>query len=159
MCHILHTCPERLKDVVVLKNIGLAKDVIQKANQNKWTAEGKRIIRPIFTDAILFTKALLAQYRGEDNISYDNELVLSNSSRYDIQVEDHQATVTLDIPELSSVSIVCADLMGREINYILRNEALPEGLQTITFPMQRSGMYVVSVIIDGIVYERKINIK
>ena len=148
-----------LKDVVVLQNIGLAKDVIQQANQNKWTDEGKRIIRPIFTDAILFAKALLAQYRGEDNISYDSELVLSNSSRYDIQVEDHQATVTLDIPELSSVSIVCADLMGREINYILRNEALPEGLQTITFPMQRSGMYVVSVIIDGIVYERKINIK
>lgn len=39
------------------------------------------------------------------------------------------------------------------------NKVLPEGSQYITFPMQRSGMYVVSVIIDGIVYERKINIK
>ena len=146
-----------LKDVVVLHNIDLARDVLLQAEQNKWSDDGKRIIRPIFTDAILFTKALLAQLRGEN--SYEDELVLSNSSRYDIQVKDHQTTVRLAMSESSNVSIVCADLNGSEINYILRNKVLPEGSQYITFPMQRSGMYVVSVIIDGIVYERKINIK
>lgn len=147
-----------LKDVFVPQNIDLAKKVLSQSDEHKYTDDGKIIIRPIVTDGMLFAKAVLAQLRGENERLCHDDLSFSDSPKFYFQLTDHRARINLSLSETSNVKVMVANLNGSEIRCVCPNKMFQPGNHAFEFGVTQRGYYVVSVIINGEIYEKKFHL-
>ena len=145
-----------LKDIVVRENMGLAKSVIEKAEEKQKADDGRIVIRPLCTEAKLFVKALL------NEMSYDSissEISYSDDDMFDISVQGNRIVVSFFNDDFSIISLAYTSLLNGHVIFVTKEQEMNRGKQSLVYDVPKSGFYVVTLVKNGEVFEKKIQIK
>ena len=145
-----------LKDIVVRENMGLAKSVIEKAEEKQKDDDGRIVIRPLCTEAKLFVKALL------NEMSYDSissEISYSDDDMFDISVQGNRIVVSFFNDDFSIISLAYTSLLNGHVIFVTKEQEMNRGKQSLVYDVPKSGFYVVTLVKNGEVFEKKIQIK
>lgn len=139
-------------------------DIIEKVTnyetQKTTTQNGEEIIRMDISEAILYAKEILAKLNGterksmEEGVSYSNE-----GSTISISVNGKTAQVSFDLNKESDVSLSVENVTGRSWMDVLDGKKLKKGIQRYSVHVDTSGIYAISLMINGRVYTKKFSVK
>jgi len=139
-------------------------DIIEKVTNYETlkttTQNGEEIIRMDISEAILYAKEILAKLNGterksmEEGVSYSNE-----GSTISISVNGKTAQVSFDLNKESDVSLSVENVTGRSWMDVLDGKKLKTGIHRYSVHVDTSGIYAISLMINGRVYTKKFSVK
>ena len=136
---------------------GSVRKAISEENRKcQYAEDGKFIVRSARTDAVKFIKAIL---NGGQTGKYLAGITCSTDPKFTIRQECMTLTVSFELDKESHVTVVLNNTQTGLIDYVAKKDFTEAGMQNFHFSIPKRGIYVVSLIINGNVYEKKIVIK
>ncbi|MBR6418111.1 MAG: hypothetical protein IKS36_04795, partial [Bacteroidales bacterium] len=110
---------------------------------------------------ILLSKALLA---GVTSLKEVEDIAQKNVSQREmislsVTVQEQTAHVSFVLSEKSEVSLMLVDLNSFEKKDIIKSQTLESGKQSVTFPIEKFGLYSIGLIINGGLYDKKFKVE
>ena len=137
----------------------LHESVLKKIQENtkkkRKDINGLPIICPIKTEALLFIKAL---FEKEGSFNVENNVNYSNAPIFELKQKYKEISIKFKIDVPSTISIKLFDATHNEIINIITDRLIDCGTTQESFTINKSGIYVVCLIVNGCVYEKKITI-
>lgn len=124
--------------------------------QNAPTPEKKKIYRTIQDNAVLFIKDLLSDnqmQQAPQGVTYSDD-----QSAFSVKVEGRTIEIGFELDEPGKVSLCVINQNGTSVSQVYNRQQLQQGSHTSTVTIPQPGTYFVSYIINGRVYDRKLNI-
>ncbi|MBQ8047275.1 MAG: hypothetical protein IJ196_05055 [Prevotella sp.] len=130
----------------------LRRAVYERNAQRKRSADGKTIVRPTRTEAMLFMKSLLngGQTGRSAAVSY------SSDPRFKVASSGRTLKVSFDLDKASRVTVAAVSPYQANLQTVCDGQRMEEGRQSFAIHVAEAGVYVVTVVIDGEVFEKKV---
>lgn len=145
-----------LIDCVVAKHRELARKTYEYAEKNSKSADGKLVVRPLQTDAILFIKNYLNELKGALT---ESKISLSNEERFHASMKgDKSVIIDFDLAEETSVSLYVASADGMYKRIVKNRQQEVTGNHTVSLQLPSAGLYVVTMVFNGEIFEKKIQV-
>lgn len=138
---------------------------IKKSNtQNTTTASGAKIVRSPYSNAMTYVKNLLSggikqlSSKSIDGSGDATGISYSNTDQVSVHSVGKDIAINFSLPNEANVTVSVLDLSGTEI-YSVVNSVFVPGEYDYTASMDKSGIYLVRVTINGNVNIKKVIIK
>ena len=112
------------------------------------------------SEAILYAKEILAKINGEERKAMEEGVSYSNEgSTISICVNGKTAQVSFDLNKESDVSLFVENVAGCSWMDVLDGKKIKKGIHRYSVRVDTSGIYAVSLMINGRVYTKKFSVK
>ena len=108
------------------------------------------------TDAILFIKNYLNELKGALT---ESKISLSNEERFLVSMKgDKSVIIDFDLAEETSVSLYVASADGMYKRIVKNRQQEATGNHTVSLQLPSAGLYVVTMVFNGEIFEKKIQV-
>ena len=123
-------------------------------------ANRHKVRRTVQTNAVLFIKELLAMMNNQQQqappqgISYSND-----EDAFAARANDGSIDVQFSLPEDATVSLCVATPDGSMIDQQIGGQRMEQGDHSRRIGVRKPGVYVVSYVVNGRIYNKKVSVK
>ena len=143
-----------LGDMTAKDNRELFKSVTSDSRRHRVNGEGKALARPVRTEAVLYIKGLINGGRLKSA-----PVTYSSDTMFTVEQSGLSLTVSLDLDHDAPVTIAYGSPQKSLLRFASDGERMKAGRQSICFDVPEPGIYVVSVKVNGSIYEKKVIVR
>ena len=146
-----------MEDLVAKHNMELFRKVFEENSKRKETENGYRIFRTLQTNSMLFVKAYLAE-REHEKFQAKSAITYSDEEMFNLHVNGRSLSITVKASSHENVSVTVANLHGSLYKELTKNNRIGMDSYEFNTNVPSAGIYVVSVVINGHIYERTVKV-
>lgn len=153
--------PKLMVDLTYTENADVMKKTVEDRPDNSSRCDGNTVFRSLQAEATLYAKALLyKERRGTlDGFTAQGCDKSNNPDAFSVEISGNRIFVNFRLEHEAIVTALLANTSGMVADRISPTTALTEGLHTLSLTAPHTGVFVVSYIVDGKVYNKQVNIK
>lgn len=149
-----------LQDIAEKRNPQILKEV-EKQCERLSKGDSVKAIRNVQADGMLLAKLLLSgSSEPEDMIGIAEEDVAYSSDKLlDVSVDGYKLDIAFDLEHDATATVIIGSTSGLNIKRIADRKSFQAGQNHLHYLVPQPGIYTVSLMVNGGLYEKKVYVK